>query len=975
MVLTWDDPGDASIIGYAVVRWTLGYNATGFVTIAADTGTAATSYTDDTVEPKNEYLYHVKAIDAQGESEQSEWVRVTTPADPNPAPAEPPARPTGVVSAAASDLVLLSWADPGDDSVTGYRILRRGIADEADDFVTLAADTGTAETGYADDTVENGRVYVYRVLAIGPGGVSEPSQDLWVRTTVPVVPREPQRGLPSQGTPQPRQSVSEPAGEDCTAGPATTCRVAVDGSVTGNIVNNTDIDSFAVDLEAGHQYQIDLEGDDTSQGTLADPNIGGVYEVRDDGTFQYAGLPSETQDSDSGEGKNARLTFTADTTKTYYILAQGRPGQNVTGTYRLSVTAGKAGSGYGRYMPLEGRLQVGGTLSGTLGVPSNYGIFSYYFALEDLEVGRYTVDFGTGGIDSIHHFLTDRERSGTVDLEDTWIIVAQAHGRRSFTFDVRPGMEGTHYVLLSMRRNDTGDYAATLEKAMPHLRVGRTGVVGEVPADSDGFALHMEFFSVDLEAGQKYQVDIKGKHSADEECEDDDGNDEACTLDHTMLGNIQAPNGDYVGGDGNFDDTDDDIGGTVLHFYGGGDDRGNTRFTFTADQDGTHFLKVGGRLLRIEDGSGFRAGTFRLSVREVPGGRSPGRALNGVRATAGPNALSAARKTVAPPPLTARFAGVPDEHDGASPFALQVAFSSAIETGHRTLRDHSLSVSGGAATAARPVVAGQWDLWEIEVQPASDEAVQVSLPPTRACGDAGAVCSADGRALSNGLVTTVPGPATPRRLSGSAADDTLSGRAGDDVLRGGPGADTLHGGAGNDTLVGDDGDPEASAPGEGADLLDGEDGHDTLYGDGGADTLVGGDGDDVLYGGADGDTLVGGSGNDALYGDGGDDVLEGDGGDDTLTGGPGADTFVFAAGDGADTITDFFPEEGDQIDLSAFADLDGFASLTLTADDSATVLDLRAHGGGTVRLQGIAAADLLAADFLWPGACRGSNPP
>ena len=39
---------------------------------------------------------------------------------------------------------------------------------------------------------------------------------------------------------------------------------------------------------------------------------------------------------------------------------------------------------------------MGGTLSGTLGVPTNYGIFSYYFAMEGLEVGRYTVDFGTG---------------------------------------------------------------------------------------------------------------------------------------------------------------------------------------------------------------------------------------------------------------------------------------------------------------------------------------------------------------------------------------------------------------------------------------------------------------------------------------------------------------------------------------------------------------------------------------------------
>ena len=142
----------------------------------------------------------------------------------------------------------------------------------------------------------------------------------------------------------------------------------------------------------------------------------------------------------------------------------------------------------------------------------------------------------------------------------------------------------------------------------------------------------MEFFSVDLEAGQKYQVDIKGKHSADEECEDDGGNDEVCTLDHTMLGNIQAPDGDFAGRDGNFDDSDDDPGHTVLHVYGGGDDKGNTRYVFTADQDGTHFLKVGGRIFGIiDDETGkvalskpddqpitrFRAGTFRLSIREV----------------------------------------------------------------------------------------------------------------------------------------------------------------------------------------------------------------------------------------------------------------------------------------------------------------------------------------------------------------------
>ena len=129
--------------------------------------------------------------------------------------------------------------------------------------------------------------------------------------------------------------------------------------------------------------------------------------------------------------------------------------------------------------------------------------------MDDLEVGRYTVDFGTGGIHSTHHYLTDRNKTGHVTLEDTWIIVGEAYGRRSFTFDVRPGMEGTHYVLLNILKDDSGSYNGTLEKAMPHLSVGRTGLVGEVPADSDGFAVHMEFFSVDLEDGQKYQVDIK----------------------------------------------------------------------------------------------------------------------------------------------------------------------------------------------------------------------------------------------------------------------------------------------------------------------------------------------------------------------------------------------------------------------------------------------------------------------------------
>ena len=314
--------------------------------------------------------------------------------------------------------------------------------------------------------------------------------------------------------------------------------------------------------------------------------------------------------------------------------------------------------------------------------------------------------------------------------------------------------------------------------------------------------------------------------------------------------------------------------------------------------------------------------------------------------TSSPTRANEEMTTRAGPALTARFKGVPGEHDGESAFTLRIAFSEAIKVGYRTFRDHSVSVTGGTVMKARRVDKRQ-DLWEIEVEPASDEEVQIFLSP-RACDETGAICTGDGRGLSYDIEDYVLGPATARYLIGTADDDTFSGQDGPDVLFGGLGADTISGGDGDDTLYGDDGDPEVTDPGEGDDLLDGEGGGDTLYGDAG---------DDTLYGGADDDTLDGGSGDDTLYGE---------AGTDTLTGGLGADTFVFAAGDGADTITDFTIGEADQIDLSAFAGLDGFASLTLTANGIDAVLDLRAHGGGTVRLSDVAVADLAAEDFLLP---------
>ncbi len=87
VTLTWDDPNDDSITGYVILRRDKDIHEEGtFETVESDTGSAGTTYTDDTVEAEKQYVYRIKAINADGLSEISSWVRAHTPAAPVPEP-------------------------------------------------------------------------------------------------------------------------------------------------------------------------------------------------------------------------------------------------------------------------------------------------------------------------------------------------------------------------------------------------------------------------------------------------------------------------------------------------------------------------------------------------------------------------------------------------------------------------------------------------------------------------------------------------------------------------------------------------------------------------------------------------------------------------------------------------------------------------------------------------------------------------
>ena len=181
VTLNWRNPQDDSITGYVILRRDKAIHEEGvFEDVEGDTGSADTTYTDGTAEPDRQYVYRIKAVNAAGLSEISSWVRAYTPEAPD---GQPPAAPEQVLSGAGHDIVLLHWADPQDDTITGYRILRADFVDGAQgEFAILTQDTGSADTSYTDDTVEPERSYVYRVLAVSPHGVSAPSSDRRVNT-------------------------------------------------------------------------------------------------------------------------------------------------------------------------------------------------------------------------------------------------------------------------------------------------------------------------------------------------------------------------------------------------------------------------------------------------------------------------------------------------------------------------------------------------------------------------------------------------------------------------------------------------------------------------------------------------------------------------------------------------------------------------------------------------------------------------
>ena len=513
VVLTWDDPDDDTITGYVILR-RVRVNDTGgeFSVLVADTGTAATTYTDDSVQANTTYTYRIKATNEHGVSERSRWFHINVPAAPEPeeeqAP-EPPDQPTGLDATATHDSVTLTWDDPGDASITGYVILRRVREnDTGGEFSVLVADTGTAATTYTDDTVQANTTYTYRIKAINEHGVSERSR--WYHIDTPAAPEagegDDPDGEDDDGAPGgsgKRANVSEPDGGDLPVDNTTTGEVDVGGSVTGNIGFGLDGDWFKVVLEAGTRYQIDLEGADTSRGTLPDPRMG-LY-----ASNALVGSLS----NDEGVGKNARRIYTPTAAGDYYVRAQNSNGSD-TGTYTLSMIvlgangASEADTDFPATTATSGRVEVGGSVTGNRGSIGDTDWFAVV-----LEAGKtYQIDqkgeYGGGGTLEDPYLDNIRDSSGNQISSTFNNDVDFANGIFDSQIIFTPTAAGTYYLVAFANGLVTGTYTLSVRDITPPPCTLNTGdiwcgvlTVAEVKSNADALVGHGFADGAGLSAG------------------------------------------------------------------------------------------------------------------------------------------------------------------------------------------------------------------------------------------------------------------------------------------------------------------------------------------------------------------------------------------------------------------------------------------------------------------------------------------
>ena len=363
--------------------------------------------------------------------------------------------------------------------------------------------------------------------------------------------------------------------DDYQADSGTSGAVTVGGSASGEIEKPGDRDWFAITLEAGITYRIDLKHSGPNGEALQDPYLRGIYDSN-------GNLLANTQNNDGGPGDDSRVYFTAAADGTHYIAAGGNGSH--TGTYEVSVTTFPDDHPSGT--STSGTVTVGGSADGKVERPWDQDWFAV-----DLEGGwTYRIDLeGLSLSDTYLHGIFDSNGARVAAGDDDG-----GNGSDSRIF-FTPSADGTYYIAARAYLGHTGTYRLSATKLSDDYKAS-TATTGEVtvggPAAGGNISREgdRDWFAVDLEGGRTYRIDQQGRDSWDG------------TLRDPHLGGVYDSEGRRVA-QGNED------GGSGL----------NSRIWLTPEDDGTYYIAAGSDYVRIIHWGWIEwswTGTYEVSVKD-----------------------------------------------------------------------------------------------------------------------------------------------------------------------------------------------------------------------------------------------------------------------------------------------------------------------------------------------------------------------
>ena len=329
------------------------------------TDATASAYTLVDADEGQTLKVRVTFTDDVGHDETLTSASTAAVAAEDPQSQEPPAEPTGLTATVSHDSVSLTWDDPGDESITGYQILRRDRALHAiGEFLVHVDDTGNANTTFTDNDVEPSVQYVYRIKAKNNAGLSELSE--WVRANMPAPTRDP--NSPATGV------------------PTVTGTAQVGEVLTADTSGIADADGLG---NATFSYQW-VRNDGSTETDIQDAT-GSIYTL---------------VDADEGQTIKVKVSFTDDAGNE----------ETLTSTATGSVAARPNTSATGR-PTISGTARVGDTLTAdTTGIADADGLtnvsYSYQWVANDGSTDWYIQD-ATGGT----HALVDADEGKTVKVK------------------------------------------------------------------------------------------------------------------------------------------------------------------------------------------------------------------------------------------------------------------------------------------------------------------------------------------------------------------------------------------------------------------------------------------------------------------------------------------------------------------------------------------------------------------------------